>query len=749
MADASRFAPLPAPPDARNGQIVPSAPDYYQSASYLDSDTSDNPVSLAHYLWILRRQSWKILGFIAICVMATLIVSKRITPVYEATATVDVDRQVPTGIVGQEANISVMNDSDQFLATQMKLIQSDSVLRPVAEQFHLREAEEALEGDSAENRARVIEGPVRLKQLAVTRPPNTYLLLISYRSRDPHLAANVSNGIARSYLEHSYNLRIHASASLSTFMEKQLEELRAKMERSGAALTGFERELNLINPEEKTNILSAQLLQLNTEYTNAQAERIRKGASWESIEKGSFEAAQVSSQGEALKKLTERLNEAGQAFAEVKVQYGSQHPLYRRAAADVAEVERQVGAARANISQRVEVEYQQAVNRESMLKQAVGTIKTEFDRLNARSFEYEQLKREAEADRKLHDELVRKIREAGINAGFQNNNIRIADIARPGVRPVSPNLRLNLFLAFMFSSFLAVGAAVLSDRLDTTVRDPEEASRYLGADVIGLLPAVKGTAKLSAFMLPNETGLVIAKVEKPENGNGYSRNGAYRTISGFEEAIRTLRNTVLLAGIDAPLRSILMTSAGPGEGKTTAAIHLAIAHAGRGQRTLLVDGDLRRPTIHRRFGLNAEIGLSSVLTGEAPWREAVLGVVGQPNLRIIPAGPPSHRAADLVGPRLGDLLDEFVKEFDLVVLDAPPLLGFAEPLQMATAVDGVLIISRAGETKRKAVSSVLTGLQRVRASVLGIVLNHVKHDTSDGYPYYGYYAAGYEENEGK
>src|SRR5262249_44025380 len=163
-------------------------------------------------------------------------------------------------------------------------------------------------------------------------------------------------------LEHTYNIRIRASANLSTFMEKQLEELRAKMERSDTALAKFERELNVINPEEKTNILSAQLLQLNTEYTNSQAERIKKGAAWESIENGSFEAAQVSTQGEALKKLVERLNEAKQSFAEVKVQFGVRHPLYIKAAADVGELEHQVEVTRTNVSQRVQVEYQQAVN---------------------------------------------------------------------------------------------------------------------------------------------------------------------------------------------------------------------------------------------------------------------------------------------------------------------------------------------------------------------------------------------------
>jgi capsular exopolysaccharide synthesis family protein len=748
MADSGRLPALPPPVHSRSAQQVLAQPDYYAAAGYAQDIESGAPaVSLAHQIWILKRHRWKILSFILICLTATLIISKRLTPVFEATATVDVDRQVPAAIVGQESTVSGMNDSDQFLATQVKLIQSDSVLRPVAEQYRLRGAEDTSEAAAPENRALVLQGPVRLKQLAVSRPPNTYLLLISYRSSDPQMAADVSNAIAKSYLEHTYNIRIRASASLSSFMEKQLEELRAKMERSGTALAQFERELNVINPEEKTNIVSAQLLQLNTEYTNAQAERIKKSAAWNSMERGSFEAAQVSTQGETLRRLTERLDEAKQGFADIKVQFGARHPLYRKAAADVAELERQVELARANISQRVGVEFQQAVNREAMLKRAVAESKAEFDHLNARSFEYQQRKREAEADRKLYEELVRKIKEADINAGFQNNNIRIADVARTPLRPVSPNLPVNLLLALVFSSLVAVGVAVVSDRLDTTVRDAEQTSRYLGTEVIGLLPAVKNTTQLSPVSIENGPAVAIAKVERPSNGSGYQHNGAYPTISGFEEAIRTLRNTMLLADIESPLRSILLTSAGPGEGKTTTAIHLAIAHAGRGQRTLLVDGDLRRPTIHRRFGLTADVGLSSVLNGEVMWREGVRPLLGQPNLCVLPGGPISHRAADLVGPRLGELLDEFMKEFDLVVLDAPPLLGFAEPLQMATVVDGVLVISRAGETKRKAVSSVLAGLQRVRASVLGVVLNHVKPDSADGYSYYAYYDSNYGDRK--
>jgi capsular exopolysaccharide synthesis family protein len=177
------------------------------------------------------------------------------------------------------------------------------------------------------------------------------------------------------------------------------------------------------------------------------------------------------------------------------------------------------------------------------------------------------------------------------------------------------------------------------------------------------------------------------------------------------------------------------------------AAHLAIANAARGKRTILVDGDLRRPSLHAKFGLPPKEGLSNVLNGELLWQDVVIPIKGMANLSLLPSGPGSHRAADLIGPRLSSLLDDFAKEYDLVILDAPPLLGFAECLQMATAADGVLIVSRAGETRRKAVASVISMLHRLRANIIGVVLNQVSQNTSsDGYPYYGYYHYGHHHN---
>src|SRR3984957_19005330 len=431
-------------------------------------------VPLSHYLWILRRHGSKIAGFVVAIVIATLIVSLRLTPIYESTTTVDVDRQMPTGVLGQEALQNATNDADQFLATQVKLIQSDSVLRPVVDKYHLRDVEKDALEEAVDKSATSLEAPVILKNLKVTRPPNTYLLLISYRSPNRQLASDVANEIALSYLAHTYRIRYKATACLSDFMERQLEELKAQMEKSSAALLQFERELNVINPEEKTSILSARLLQLNTEYTNAQADRVKKEAAYASVSSGSLEAAQVSSQGESLKKLSERIDEGQEKFAEVKAHFGPNHPEYRKAAVQVAELQRELTLAKDNIGHRVEVEFREAINRESMLSTAVNETKAEFDRLNARSFEYQSLKREADGDKSLYEELVRKIKEATINAGFQNSSIRIADPARAAIRAVFPNMKLNVLLAFLFSTLLAVGFAILTDLLDSSVRDPEQ-----------------------------------------------------------------------------------------------------------------------------------------------------------------------------------------------------------------------------------------------------------------------------------
>jgi capsular exopolysaccharide synthesis family protein len=717
---------------------LPPVPYYAPMAPQQEFEPEAPSVPLSHYLWILRRQLWKIIAFVATCMLVTAIVSARLQPIYESVATVNIDFQTPAGVVGQDSETAYINDPDTFLATQIKLIQSDAVIRPVAEQFHLLNTNVKPNQTGSSNAQQAAEAPISLGPLSVTRPTGTNLLLIGYRSTDPRRAADVANAVANSFLAHTYSIRIRSSSTLSSFMEKQLDDLKAKMEQSNLALGRFEKELDVIDPEDKSNILSSRLMQLNSEYTNAQIDRVNKQAALETINAGSLESAQVSSQGDTVTKLNDSLIQAREKLALVETTYGSNHPEYRKAASQVSELEKQLSEARSNTAARVATQYSQALGRERLLGKTVTETKSEWDNLNTRSFEYRQLKQEADADRALYEELVKKIQEADINAGFQDNNISIADQARPPLHPIFPNIQVNLLMALFVSAILAIGAAILLDSIDTTLRDPVEASRFLGVDVIGTMPIDRAAAQLPRAVIPPSAEGALATV-----GSGTNRNGYYGTTSSFEEAVRTIRNTILLSDFEGRLRSIALTSAAPSEGKTTIAAHLAIANADRGKRTLMVDGDLRRPSLHSKFGINPREGLSNVLTGEIPWQSALHPIEGRPNLTLLPAGPGSHRAADLIGPRLSSLLDEFNKEFDLVILDSPPLLGFAECLQIATAADGVLIVSLAAETKRKAVAAVVSTLQKLRANVIGVIMNQVGQNISSGSYSYGYYHYGH------
>ena len=534
-------------------------------------------------LRIVRRHAWRIIAAIVLALGLTYGASSLVTPMYEATATIDIDMRMPAGVLRSDERQSSGFDTDQFMATQIKLIQSDSVLRPVAQRYRLQELEnQSRETSKLPESVRKL-APVTLWKLRVNRPPNTFLIQISYRSPDTELSAKVANDIAAAYVQHTYDLRYRSAEGLSAFMEKQLEQLKAKMERSSDRLLAFDRELNVADPAQKTAILSSRLVQINSEYATAEGDRVRKEAALNSIKNGSIDAAQVSTQGDALRATVERLNEAQRRFAQVKSQFGKNFPEYKKAVAEVAELQAQVDSTRASVAQRVEAEFHEAANREAMLAASVAALKREFDALNARSFGYQTLKRDAEADRTLYDELVQKIKEAGINAGFQNSSIRIADAARPTLKPVSPNIPLNLFLALCFSTFGAVVLAMLLDERDLPVRDAEQLGSALQISVLGSLPLVKNAPR--ALIAPGASKMLTKKPVP-------------LTRIMFEEAVQSLCSTVLLSSSEQVTRSVVVSSPLPGQGKTLTACHLAAANARKQRRTLLIDCDLRSPAVH-------------------------------------------------------------------------------------------------------------------------------------------------------
>jgi succinoglycan biosynthesis transport protein ExoP len=693
-----------------------------------EKDAPLNGPSLSQYLWVVKRHRWKLLGFVVFAVIATVIVSKRLIPLYESTAVIDIDRQTPAAVLGAESTTAVNSaDVENYLTTQEQIVQSDAVLRPVVEKYNLlTPAMRKLANDKLLS-SRLKDAPIKLPALKITRPLHTFLLLISYRSPDPQLSADVVNEIAHSYIRHTYDIRYQAASQMTGYMERQLEELKAQMERSAGALANLEKDLDVINPEEKTNVFSARLLHLDNDLTAAEVDRAGKEAAYNAVKNGSLPAAEASEQGEQLRDLEAKLNDATEKFADVKTQFGSSHPVYKKASGQVSQLQWEVDVLRRRIVERVDVDYKQAVNRESLLRQDMTQAKAQFDQMNARSFEYKALKQEADTDKALYEELIRKIREAGINASFESSSIRLADVARPALYPSFPKTTLNALLALIGSTMIGLSIIFLMDALDTTVVDSEHLQRELRVPLLPSLPVGK-------FAMGTLPLLDLADPDARFNGTSI-KEALAAPNAAFDEAIRTLRSSILLsAGLEHHPRSILVTSASPAEGKSTIALYLAAAHSQQQRRTLLIDGDMRRPVI--KLGVSNDRGLSDVVNGTMHWKEAVQRTYAYPDLDVLSAGPSSRRVADRIGSVLRSILDEAEREYDLVVIDSPPLLGFAEPLEIAALADSVIIVARAGRTNRSAVASVVEKLKRVRANIIGIVLNGVRADMSSQYYYY-------------
>ena len=299
-----------------------------------------------------------------------------------------------------------------------------------------------------------------------------------------------------------------------------------------------------------------------------------------------------------------------------------------------------------------------------------------------------------------------------------------------------PNTRLNALIALLGSALLGIVVVFVSDSMDHTIRDPEQVRRELRTEVLGALPVVKAWR---GHLPGNRSGKEGALATKPQL---IFEDGRHAT-DAYEEAMRTLRDSILLPNLANPPRTLLMTSATPREGKTTTAVHLAVVHSQQKRRTLLIDADLRRPSVYGHLGISNDRGLSEVVNGKAGWREVVQTPEGLPHLAVLPAGRASRRAADGLGKTLAKLLAEATDDYDLIVCDAPPLLGFAESLQIAALVDGIVVVALAGRTQRPALASVVTSLRRLNANVMGVVLNEVRQDLSDRYYYYGYYGKYY------
>ncbi len=654
-------------------------------------------------------------------ITATAIVTKHIQPLYESTVKVNVERRGNGGVVGQQASMpAISSDVDQMMTTQVELIQSDPVLRPTTEKYRLLDLENQFAGLTPAEANRLRAAPIKLRRLKVARENNTYLIKISYRAHDPQLAADVANMIAASYVAHAFDSRDRSYVQVAEAIQRKMRDLQSKMLAAGEALTRFNKQMNIIDPEQRVNMLSARLLQLDTDFTSAQSDRLRKEAIFEATKSGKVAAAQVSAHAANLEELVQHLNAARQELAVVRTTYAENHPEYKRAQSRVAELETQFRELRINTLQRVEEDYKQALSREEMARKLVGETKGEADLMNAKAFEYQQLKSDADNYKKVYEDLQRVTGEEEINRSFQDAVIQVEDPARAAAKQAFPVLWLNLLAATLLSALAGIAGVFIYESVDTRLRTAGDAAKLPNVRVIASLPKLK---QARHFGSTTQTRQLVGTLPKQKRT---------RLLMQYHESIRALRNSIDFVESNTSLQSLLVTSAGAGEGKSTIAANLAFSYALLGKKVLLIDGDMRRPALHRIFDKQAGNGLAEYLEHRGDWTTQLVKIARE-HLFLLPSGIMSERSADLVSTGVAQLLEEAYKQFDLVILDAPPLLSAPESAQMAAIASGVLVVTRANFSRAGKVAEAYELLNRARARVVGMVIDDVLEGGMENY----------------
>jgi capsular exopolysaccharide synthesis family protein len=681
----------------------------------------DRGTRLHRFTKVITRQRGKLLVFVGFAMVAAVVFQLVSPKVYEAAALIKVEHHAAAGITGSETSpVASSDDMNQIITTQIEMAQSDPALRPVVEQYNLLPARKQTSSDGNEHND---AAPIALKSLKVTHPPDSHLIRVTYRANDPQLAANIANAVAQSLIDHANATRESSYEEISSVVAQDLSELRSKMEASANRLAQYEKELKIADPQQRAAMQASRITLMETEFTAAQAERIRREAILAQVDSSdtlaSAQAAQAAAQDTLLSEAVQRLNVVRQQFTSVRSYYGEGHPEYVKAQKQVQEVQAQVDELRSRAKERATAEYRQAQGRESRLLGLLQQSKAEGNSLTGHAQLYEQLKSEADNDKKNFQDLTARTRLASINRLFQNATFQIVAKALVPQDAIFPKPLVVLPLALILAAIFGILIALLASALDTTFSDSEEIESRLDIDVLASLPAAGSLPSLS----PKDAAATIT---------GTSKRSAELTAC-YQEAVRTLRAALNLALSSRPTRSLLITSAVPGEGKSTIAAHLAVACAQLGKKVLLIDANLRRPTLDKTFKVAATLGFSDVFMGKRPHADAIVKL-DQPGLFLMPAGAASRGAVDLVGIGFPALLAKVSREFDLVIVDAPPILAASETLELARVADGVLLVTKAAKTGTRLVSKTMSALLRARANVIGLVMNQVKPSHVDAYP---------------
>jgi len=750
-------APVFQPNTAGLRDVVPVPIQLNRNFAGVHPSLANNDSVLRDYLRVLIKRIWIVVGTLAIVFGATLIATLRATPIYDAMGSIAINKPDPMLTNLRDGNNTMDYYDPTDLDTEVRILRSDLLALQVIKQLNLDRLPEfgghggptssslemttdTLQPDS--ERANLLLGAFK-GSLRVLLEPNTRIIDVHFRSPNKELSARVVNTLANTYIEQNFKTRFESTMQASDWLSRQLVDLQMKVETSQEKLVKYQKEHQILGIDEKQNITTAKLDELNKELTIAESERMEKESIYQLAAAGDTEPAAAVANGAAqnkdfantsglLDKLQAQKADLQIQSAQLGTQFGPAYPKISQINNQLHEIDAQIQAEMKKVAGRLRGDYLASLQRENMLRAAFEQQKQQQNKLNESSIEYSLLKRDFETNRTLYEGLLQKLKEAGVTAGLRSNNIREVDVARTPGGPAEPNIPRNLGFAFVLGLTSGIGLAFLLEGIDNTVRTPEQAQAISGLPSLGMIPlGSKNNADSGAKAGP---GLMVAASKEAVELITQSR-----PQSQMAESYRALRTSLLLTSLGAPPKTILITSALPREGKTTTSINTAIVLAQKGVRVLLIDADLRRPSIHKTLGMGPRVGLSNVLTGGATLQQATMRSPVLPNLYVLPAGTPPPNPAELMASvQMNDMLTQLRDQYDHIVVDTPPTLSVTDAVVLSTRADAVVLVIRSAQTTKPALRRARDILAQVNARVSGVLLNAVNLDSPDYYYYYEY-----------
>src|SRR5215813_10350006 len=711
---------------------------------------------LREYLRVLIKRKFVVLSAIVVIFLMILIATLRMVPIYDVAGSIAINKLDPGLITFKDSQGSGDYYDPADLDTEVRILKSDLLALQVIKQLNLDKrpefggtgnvpspntlplATDSLQADSA--RTTALLGRFK-SSLRVTLQPNTRVIEIHYASPNKELAATIVNTLVNTYIEQNFKTKFESTMQASDWLSKQLVDLQMKVETSQEKLVKYQKDHSILGLDEKQNIITEKLDELNKELTQAESDRMTKEALYRLTQGGDPDAiasARSSAPGESGATSTSGLLDSLGAkhadlkiqIAELSTQFGPSYPKVAQLHNQLKETDNQIQVEIRKTGVHVRNDYLAALERENMLKAAMDNQKHEANKLNESAIEYTLLRRDVETNRQLYEGLLEKLKEAGVTAGLRSNNVKVVDVARVPMAPSEPNLPRNLAFALLLGVTSGIGLAFLLENLDNTVRTPEQAQIIAALPALGMIPL--GSKRPSSE--DNSRKLSVAASKEAVELVTQSR-----PQSQMAESYRALRTSLLLSSLGAPPKVIMVTSAMPQEGKTTTSINTAIVLAQKGVRVLLVDADLRRPGVHKALGMGSRSGLSNVLTGSADVQQAITRSPLIPSLYVLPAGtPPPNPAELLASANMRDLIETLSSQYDHIVIDTPPTLSVTDAVVLSTRADAVVLVIRSGRTTKQALRRSRDILAQVNAPVAGVLLNAVNLDSPDYYYYYEY-----------